>query len=220
MVPAFATAQAPGTLPSLTTPAGAVPHDARPQLGELVRWITAREHVEHVLQLGAGRSAERIGTAHQLSGGRRRRSPRPHRSPRPAARARRSGLRGILGLLDQRLPASPSRPLRTRARSAAELREDAAFRNGAEVVAGSADRCKPRQTDFGLSTWIDEVDRPHVDPELERRGGDEAWNRPAFSSSSISTRCSRQRAVVSPRDGLVGELVEPYREPLGAAAGC
>ena len=35
-------------------------------------------------------------------------------------------------------------------------------------------RCIPLATDGGASIWIDEIDRAHVDAELERRGGDQA----------------------------------------------
>ena len=42
---------------------------------------------------------------------------------------------------------------------------------------------------------------------------------PAFSSSSISVRCSRASdAVVRAGDLLLGELVQPQREPLGEPA--
>ncbi len=54
------------------------------------------------------------------------------------------------------------------------LREDPAARDGAELVARTPDALEAAATDFGDSTWIDEVDRAHVDAELERRRGDEA----------------------------------------------
>src|SRR5207253_8862767 len=39
----------------------AVPYEARTQLGELVGWIAAREHVEDVLELGSRQLSERRG---------------------------------------------------------------------------------------------------------------------------------------------------------------
>ena len=47
--------------------AGAVPDDARPQLGELVGRIATGEHVEHVLEDGAAAVGERVGAARNLS---------------------------------------------------------------------------------------------------------------------------------------------------------
>ena len=45
---------------------GAIPDDARPQLGELVGRIPAGEHVEHVLELRARELGERIRAPHEL----------------------------------------------------------------------------------------------------------------------------------------------------------
>ena len=42
-----------GALAGADRPGDAVPHDARPQLREFIGRITAREHVEDVVELGA-----------------------------------------------------------------------------------------------------------------------------------------------------------------------
>ena len=54
-----------------------------------------------------------------------------------------------------------------------ELREDAALRNGAELVAGAADPLEAARDGLRRLDLDHEVDGAHVDPELERRGRDE-----------------------------------------------
>ena len=82
-------------------------------------------------------------------------------------------------------------------------------------------RWRPRATEVGLSTWIDEIDRAHVDAELEGARRDDRRHRPAFRSSSIWMRCSRAIAPVVGADQLLaGELVEPLGEALATGGGC
>ncbi len=77
-------------------------------------------------------------------------------------------------------------------------------------------RCRPRATDFGLSTWIDEVDRAHVDAELQRRRRDEARDLARLQELlDDEPLLARERPVVRPGDLLPCELVDPQREPLG-----
>ena len=56
---------------------------------------------------------------------------------------------------------------------AAELREDDAFADRADVVAGAADALHAAGDRRRRLDLHDEIDGAHVDPELERRGGDE-----------------------------------------------
>ncbi len=80
-------------------------------------------------------------------------------------------------------------------------------------------RCSPRATDFGDSTWIDEVDGAHVDAELERRRRDEARNAPRLQVFlDRDALLARERAVMRARDLFFGQLVQPQREPLGEPA--
>ena len=72
-----------------------------------------------------------------------------------------------------------------------ELREDPPLRDGAHLVAGAADALEPARDGLRRLDLDHEIDGAHVDPELERRRRDEAGISPRFSSSSISTRCSR-----------------------------
>ena len=107
----------------------------------------------------------------------------------------------------------------------AELREDAPLRHRAELVARAPD---PLQAPGHRLRRLDldhEVDRAHVDAELEARRRDEARDATRlqilFDDLSL---LARQRAVVGAGDlaqGLVGvaalvrELVQAQREPLG-----
>ena len=90
---------------------------------------------------------------------------------------------------------------------------------------GAADPLQP--TGDGLRTLdLDhEIDRAHVDPELERRGGDQAGDLPLLQELlDLEALLARHRAVVGARDldrlvrALVRELVEAQGEPLRKAA--
>ena len=109
-----------------------------------------------------------------------------------------------------------------------ELREDAALRDRAELVAGAADPLQAARHRFRALDLHDEVDRAHVDSELQARRGDEARD-PSRLEVFLDQDplLARQRAVVGARDGStfmgttgvrLRELVDPEREPLGEAA--
>ena len=101
----------------------------------------------------------------------------------------------------------------------AELREDPALRRVADVVAGAADPLQPGGDRLRRLDLQHEVDRAHVDAQLEARGGDQARQLAGLQQVlDEQALLARQRAVVGARDRLLGELVEPQREPLGAAA--
>ena len=204
----------PRALASLDDAGGPVPDDPRPQLGELVRRVAAGEHVEHVLELRPREVGERVGAADELVqvvdrdlvlGADRDDLLREHVER----------VAGDLRLLDQALP----HRLRDDGRLeqvGAELGEDAALRDVAEVVAGPADALQPARDRLRALDLDHEVDRAHVDAELERRGGDEARDLAGLQQLlDLDPLLARERAVVGARDRLVGELVEPQREPLG-----
>jgi hypothetical protein len=101
----------------------------------------------------------------------------------------------------------------------AELGEDPALRDGAELVAGAPDPLEPARHGLRRLDLDDEVDGAHVDPQLERRRGDEAGNL-AFLEQLLDLEplLAGQRAVVRPGDLLLGELVQAQREALGESA--
>ncbi len=194
-----------------------VPDDARPQLGELVRGVAAGEHVEHVLELHAREVAEGIGAADEVVdlvdgqlvlGADRHDLLREH-----VERIARDH-----GLLDRAL-LHPSRDHGRLQQVGPELREDAALGDGAELVAGAADPLQPAGHRLRALDLDHEVDRAHVDAQLERRGGDEAGNPSALQQLlDLDPLLAREGAVVGAGDLLFGQLVEPEREPLGEAA--
>ncbi len=116
---------------------GAVPDDARPQLGELVGRVPAGEHVEDVVELRARELGERVGAAKQVvelvDGDLVLGADRDDLLGEDVERVARDRR-----LLDRSL-AHRLRHDGALEQVGAELREDAALRDGAELVAGAAD---------------------------------------------------------------------------------
>src|SRR5439155_9979520 len=83
----------------------------------------------------------------------------------------------------------------------AELGEDAPARDGAELVAGSADSLQAARDRFRRLDLVNEIDRAHVDAELERRGGDEAWDLAHLQQLlDLEPLLAGQRPVMGARD--------------------
>ena len=194
----------------------AVPDDPGPQLGELVGRVAAGEHVEHVLELLQGEVGERIGAADQ-----------------PVQRRHFDLLLGddrddLLSEHVERVPRDPrlldltaAHRLRDDGRLeqvGAELREDAALRGRAELVAGAADALQAARDRLRALDLDHEVDGAHVDPELEAGGRDQARD-PARLQILLDQDplLARQRAVVCACDLFLGQLVQPNGEPLREA---
>jgi hypothetical protein len=197
--------------------AGAVPDDARPQLGELVRRVTAREHVEHVLELRAREVAERVGTRDErvqvvdpdlLAGGDRDDLLREH--VERVARDHR--------LLD--LPAAHrARDDRRLEQVGAELREYAPLRDGAELVARPSDPLQAAGDGLRRLDLHNEIDCAHVDAELEARRRDQARDAARFQILfDEHTLLAGERTVMCARDLPLGKLVQAQRQPLGETA--
>ena len=110
----------------------------------------------------------------------------------------------------------------------AELREDPALADVADVVAGAADALQAAGDGLRRLDLQDEVDGAHVDAELQRRGRHEAGQLAGLQQLlDDGALLARERAVVGARDVDawcvvrqlgVGELVEPQCEPFRAAA--
>ena len=186
-------------LASADDAARAVPDDPRPELCELVGGVTAREHVEHVLELDTRELGEGIGPADELMkladldllvGADRDDLLREHVER----------IAGDHGLLDRAL-AHLFRNHRRLEQVGAELREDAALRDGAELVAGAADPLQPARDRLRALDLDHEVDGAHVDTELERRGGDQAGDLALLQQLlDLEPLLARDRAVVGARD--------------------
>ena len=87
------------------------------------------------------------------------------------------------------------------------------------LVAGAADAlqaARHRRRRFDLDH---QIDRAHVDAELERRGGDQRAQVPALEQVfDLGALRPRQRAVMRAHQRLAGQLVERAGQPLGQAA--
>ena len=196
---------------------GPVPDHPRPKLRELVGRIAPGQHVEHALEL---RAAEiRVG-----------RRPRDHRVQvvdRPVVHHRgRDELLGEhverlardAGVLDRAL-AHPADDDGRLEQVAAVLGEEAAVRGGVDVMAGPPDPLEAGGHRLRRLHLHDEVDRAHVDPELERRGGDERRQPSGLEHLlDLEPLLAGYRAVVGARDLLLGEVVQAVGDALGRTA--
>ncbi len=80
-------------------------------------------------------------------------------------------------------------------------------------------RCRPRATDFGDSICTTRSTAPMSMPSSSELVATRHFSRPDFSSSSISVRASRDSEPWWERaTSLLGEVVQPQRQPLGQAA--
>ena len=160
--------QRAGAFATVHRPLGAIPDDARAQLGETVGGVAAVEHVEHVLELFAGEVVEGLRSGHQ----------RLDLVDLPLVQRRHRDQ--LLGedvervLRDHRLldltgphPLGDDRALE---QVGAELGEDAAARDLAERVPGAADALQPAADRLRRLDLDHQIHRPHVDPQLQRGG--------------------------------------------------
>ena len=91
----------------------------------------------------------------------------------------------------------------------AELREDPPLGRLVEAVTGAADPLEAACDRLGRLDLDDEVDGTHVDPELERRGRDEARDLPPLEQLlDLDALLSRERAVMCACDLALRQVVE------------
>ena len=195
----------------------AIPHDARPKLDELVRRIAAAQHVEHRLKGPRAQVAVRVGAAHHttevvdvpLVEG-------THRDDLLCEDVKR------LARHDGRFDATLEHALHDRGRLeqvAAELRDYNAARGLADGVARTAHALDPGGDAWRGLDLQHEVDRAHVDAELERRSRDEPAQVAGLQLVlDEQTLFARDRPVVGAYQLLLGELVDAGRDSLGEAA--
>src|SRR6185312_5087695 len=102
---------------------------------------------------------------------------------------------------------------------AAELGEDHAARDGADLVAGAADALEAGGDGGGRLDLHDQIDRADVEPELQRRGGDDGGERAGLEAIlDGEAGLAGDGAVVGEAELLGGGLVDGGREALGEAA--
>ncbi len=209
--------QPAGPLPAPDDACGAIPDDARAQLGELVGRVAAGEHVEHVLELLARQLREGVGAADELvqvvDGDLVLGADGHHLLCQHVER-----VAGDRRLLDRPLThrLGDDRGLQ---QVGAELREDTALRDGVEIVPGPPHPLQAAGDGLRALDLHDEVDSAHVDAELEARSRDEARDPAGLQELlDLDALLAGQRPVVRPRDLLLRQLVQPSREPLGEPA--
>ncbi len=90
----------------------------------------------------------------------------------------------------------------------------------AHLVPGAPDPLQAARHRAGRLDQHHQVDRAHVDAQLQRAGGDDArGSRPRFSPSSISRALLvRDAAVVGAHQLLAGQLVQALGQALAQAA--
>ncbi len=199
---------------------GAVPGDARLELGELVGRVTAAEHVEHAVEgvvgdLGVGIRVARHGTelgdrhrfghgadglGHDLLG------EHVERDARHARRLDSALLHGGDGDgADHEV--------------AAELGEDAAAAGDTNLVAGASDALQAAGDARRRLHAHDEVDRSHVDPEFERRRAHQRRDRARLQRVfDFESLLAGDRPVVGASELLVGQFVDRRGDALSQPA--
>ena len=194
----------------------AVPHDAGAQLGELIRWIPAAEHVEHRLERAWTELAVRIRAAddgRQLVD-----LPLVHRAHRDdllrqhVERLARNH-RGFDSPLQH--PLDHCRGLE---QVAPELGDHDSARHLAHRVARAPDSLDAR-CDAGRRLDLEhQIDSSHVDAELEGRGGDEPTQGAGFQLIlDEQPLLTGDRTVMGPDQVFAGQLVDARSEALGEA---
>ena len=168
--------QPAGTAAASDDAGGAIPDDARSELGELVGRIAAREHVEHVLELRPREIREWVRATHELVQVVDRdllvccdRDDLLREDVEWVARDD-----GLFDLAFEHALHHHRRLEQIRA----VFREDASLRHGVQLVPGATDTLQAARNGLRRLDLDDEVDRSHVDAELERRRGDETRDLP------------------------------------------
>ena len=190
-----------------------VPGHAGSQLGELVGRVAARQHVQHAFegaprQFGEGRRApdrvEEIVDAPLVHGGHRDDLLREDVQRIPGITRRLD--RAVVHRLGDR---------GARDQIAAELGKDHACAHRVDLVPAAADALQSaghRGRRFDLD---DEIDRAHVDAELERRRGDQRAQAAALEQVfDFDALGVRERAVVRAHERLAGQFVQRAGQPL------
>jgi hypothetical protein len=207
----------PGAAPRRQRVAVPVPDDARRQIGELVGGVAPGQHVEHGDQRLPAEVGVAGGAAHQrlerrqlpVLDGAHRHDVLGQHVERIARQAHRLGLAGEHAV----------RHHRGFEQVAAELGKDAAAADLPDRMAGAPDPLQPARHRPRRLHLDDQIDRPHVDTELERAGGHHRAQHPGLELLlDPLALAARQRAVVGAHQLLAGELVELLRHPLGQAA--
>ena len=193
-----------------------VPREPRPQISEVVRRVAARQHVEHAVENRSAQIGERRGRPYGPEQGVH--VPRLHRHH--GDHLLREDVERIARVARGFDPRLVHRPCHGGARDqvAAILRHDDAPARLIDRVAGASDALHAacdRRWRFNLD---DEIDRPHVDPELEGGRSDQSTDLPGLQAIfDLHPLRPGERSVVCPHEWFAGQLVEGAGDPLGDA---
>ncbi len=220
MVPPLRIGDQPRVPPRRQPVGGAIPGQARPQIGELVGRVAPGQHVQDGHQHVARERRVRVGALDQPL-------QRRHAQPLLLGDARHDG-DDLLGQNVQRVARHARRldgPLGHAARDhrrlqqiGAMLGEDAADASRAHLVAGAPDALQPARHAARRLDLDDQIDRRHVDPQLQRAGRHQAAQR-AGLQHLLDLRALRPRhaAVVRADQPFCRQFVDPLRQPLAEA---
>src|SRR5204863_4887557 len=99
---------------------------------------------------------------------------------------------------------------------AAEFREDDAFADLADTVAGPADALQSARDGWRRFDLNHEIDRAHVDAELERRGRYERAEVSALEQIfDLGSLRPRERSMVRAHQWFTSDLIERAGEAFG-----
>jgi hypothetical protein len=202
-------------LPRVDRVGHAVPRQARPQLREFVGGIEPGEHVQHAVEGVARQLRERRGRTdrgEQLVG-----VPgvdRHHRHDLLRQHVER------VARIARRLDRSFVHCLRDRGAGdeiAAELRHDDAARRRADLMAGASDALHARRDGRRRLDLNDEIDRAHVDAQLQRRRRHERRQPSRLQRVlDLHALCARDGTVMRGDERLARQFVQragkPFRE--------
>ncbi len=191
----------------------AVPHDPRPQLGELFAGVAPGEHVEHRVQHGSGQLPVGRGPAHE----------RQQVGAGPVVLGAHGddllgehvqGVGGDAQLLD-RAGTHALDDHRRLHEVAAELGEEDPAGGGSDLMAGAAHPLQGAGDRRRRLDLHDEVDGAHVDAQLQAARRDDRREPAALEVVLDGRPCLlAHRPVMRPRDGPRGSRGHPGGEDL------
>ena len=193
----------------------AVPGDTRLQLGEFVRGVPARQHVEYAFEDAAAQLRARRGAADGVE----QVVDLPVVDRGHGDDLLRDDVERVTWIA-RRFDGAVVHRFRDRGagnKVAPELREHHAFAHRIDLVAAAADPLQAARDRRRRLDLDDEVDGTHIDAEFERRGGDQRAERAGLEAIfDLEPLFARDGAVVRAHQDLACEFVqragEPFRE--------
>ena len=195
----------------------AIPGDARPQLRKFVGRVASRQHVEDPFE----HPQAQVGVWCRASNAREQRVDVPRVHARHRDHLLREDVERI-SRIARRLDVPVVHRLRNSGageKVSPELRENDPFADSAGLVARPADSLEAARDRWRRFDLDDEIDRAHIDAELERRGGDQRFDPSGLQEIfDFASGDGRERAMMRADEGFARQLIQRAREPLRKAA--